>query len=86
MTQINLTLEPELLKDLFMHDSADAVRKLVEKVVDAVLNAEMVIQGVSTRKVSAITQKLCGIQFSAQTLSTLWKQLDKEFQYIAIHK
>lgn len=148
MTRINLTLEPELLKDLFMHDSGDAVRKLVEKVVDAVLNAEaeeqvglslyerhnngevyrngyrerdftvrvgtlnlhvpklrkghfstqlfaryqrserafilslmeMVIQGVSTRKVSAITQKLCGTKFSAQTVSTLCKQLDEEVE------
>ncbi|WP_435029653.1 transposase [Levyella massiliensis] len=146
MTQIHLNLEPELLKALFMHDSGDAVRKLVEKVVDAVLNAEaeeevglslyerhdngeayrnvyrardftvcvgtlhlhvpklrkghfstqlfaryqrserafmlslmeMVIQGVSTRKVFAITEKLCGTQFSAQTVSMLCKQLDEE--------
>lgn len=40
MTQLNLTLEPEFLKALFLHDNGDAVKKLVEKVIDAVLNAE----------------------------------------------
>ena len=39
---------------------------------------EMVIQGVSTRKVTAITEKLCGTQFSAQTVSKLCQQLDEE--------
>ncbi|WP_276874918.1 IS256 family transposase [Levyella massiliensis] len=145
MTQLNLTLEPEFLKALFLHDNGDAVKKLVERVIDAVLNAEaeeqvgaalyertgeartyrngyrersittrvgtlelhipklrnghfstelfaryqcneralmlslmeMVIQGVSTRKVSAITEKLCGTQFSAQTVSQLCKELDE---------
>lgn len=144
MTHIHLTLETEFLKDLFLHEKGDAVKRLVEKVVDAVLNAEaeeqvgaalyertgeartyrngyrdrslttrvgtlnlhipklrdghfstelfmryqrneralmlslmeMVVQGVSTRKVSAITEKLCGSQFSAQTVSTLCKELD----------
>lgn len=144
MTHINLTLELNHLKDLFIHDNGEAIKKLVEKVIDAVLNAEaeeqvgaalyertgkartyrngyrnrkmttrvgklelripklregnfstklfsryqrnervlmlslmeMVIQGVSTRKVSAITEKLCGSHFSAQTVSQLCKELD----------
>jgi putative transposase len=36
----------------------------------------MVIQGVSTRKVSAITQALCGVSFSKSTVSALCSELD----------
>jgi transposase-like protein len=34
--------------------------------------AEMYVQGVSTRKVKAITEELCGHQFSASTISRCW--------------
>lgn len=37
---------------------------------------EMVINGVSTRKVSQITEELCGTEFSKSTVSDLCKQLD----------
>ena len=37
---------------------------------------EMVIQGVSTRKISAITEELCGAEFSKSTVSDLCKRLD----------
>ena len=37
---------------------------------------EMVIQGVSTRKISAITEELCGAEFSKSTVSELCKNLD----------
>lgn len=37
---------------------------------------EMVIQGVSTRKVSLVTEELCGTEFSKSTVSDLCKQLD----------
>lgn len=37
---------------------------------------EMVINGVPTRKISAITEKLCGKQFSKSTVSDLCKNLD----------
>jgi transposase-like protein len=37
---------------------------------------EMVIQGVSTRKISAITEELCGAEFSKSTVSELCKRLD----------
>ena len=37
---------------------------------------EMVVNGVSTRKVSQITEELCGIRFSKSTVSELCKQLD----------
>jgi len=38
--------------------------------------AEMYIQGVSTRKVKAITEELCGHAFSASTISRINKALD----------
>jgi len=37
---------------------------------------EMVVNGVSTRKVSQITEELCGVHFSKSTVSELCKQLD----------
>lgn len=37
---------------------------------------EMVIQGVSTRKVSSITEELCGAEFSKSTVSDLCRRLD----------
>ena len=39
--------------------------------------AEMYVQGVSTRKVAAITKKLCGTQVSAAQVSRAAKQLDE---------
>ncbi len=39
---------------------------------------EMYIQGVSTRKVKAVTEELCGHQVSASTVSRLNKKLDGE--------
>jgi len=40
--------------------------------------AEMYIQGVSTRKVRAVTEELCGHGFSASSVSAITKQLDTE--------
>lgn len=37
---------------------------------------EMVVNGVSTRKVNAITEELCGRKFSKSTVSNLCKNLD----------
>ncbi|MGB4595958.1 MAG: transposase [Anaerolineaceae bacterium] len=42
--------------------------------------AEMYVQGVSTRKVAAITEKLCGTQMSASQVSRVSKQLDDELE------
>jgi transposase-like protein len=39
---------------------------------------ETVIQGVSTRRVEAITRQLCGTDFSAATISNLTQQLDAD--------
>ena len=46
-----------------------------EKALVAAL-AEMYVQGVSTRKVKAITEALCGHSFSASTISAVAKRLD----------
>lgn len=40
--------------------------------------AEMYVQGVSTRKVKAVTETLCGHAFSASTISELNKTLDEQ--------
>ena len=39
--------------------------------------AEMYVQGVSTRKVKAITEELCGHSFSASAISAINKRLDE---------
>jgi len=48
--------------------------------------AEMYIQGVSTRKVKAITEELCGHSFSASTVSKLNIRLDEELARFAGRK
>jgi len=42
--------------------------------------AEMYVQGVSTRKVSAITEQLCGTQISASQVSRAMQTLDEELE------
>jgi putative transposase len=42
--------------------------------------AEMYVQGVSTRKVKAITEELVGHSFSASSVSSIVKQLDGELE------
>ncbi|MFN7145594.1 MAG: transposase, partial [Myxococcota bacterium] len=44
---------------------------------------EMYIQGVSTRKVKAITEELCGHEFSASTVSRLNQTLDERLKEFA---
>lgn len=53
-----------------------------EKALVAAL-AEMYVQGVSTRKVKAITEELCGHQFSASTISVINKSLDESLAKFA---
>lgn len=45
--------------------------------------AEMYVQGVSTRKVKAITEELCGHEFSASTISAINKTLEKRLKKFA---
>jgi transposase-like protein len=53
-----------------------------EKALVAAL-AEMYVQGVSTRKVKAITEELCGHEFSASTISRINESLDVELAKFA---
>jgi putative transposase len=48
--------------------------------------AEMYVQGVSTRKVKAITEELCGHEFSASTISRMNQTLDGELEKFAGRK
>lgn len=48
-----------------------------EKALVAAL-AQMYVQGVSTRKVAAITEELCGHEFSASSISTITGRLDEQ--------
>jgi putative transposase len=45
--------------------------------------AEMYVQGVSTRKVKAITEELCGHEFSSATVSRINQSLDEELAKFA---
>jgi len=53
-----------------------------EKALVAAL-AEMYVQGVSTRKVKAVTEELCGHAFSASSISSINKTLDERLQRFA---
>jgi transposase-like protein len=48
--------------------------------------AEMYVQGVSTRKVKAITEELCGHEFSASTISRINQTLDEELEKFSQRK
>jgi len=41
---------------------------------------QMVVQGVSTRRVKNITTELCGREFSKSTVSRLAEELDEQVQ------
>ena len=48
--------------------------------------SEMYVQGVSTRKVKAITEELCGHEFSASSISAINKRMDAELERFAKRK
>jgi len=50
-----------------------------EKALVAAL-AQMYVQGVSTRKVAAITEELCGHEFSASSISAITQKLDEQLE------
>jgi putative transposase len=56
-----------------------------EKALFAAL-AEMYVQGVSTRKVKAITEELCGHSFSASAISSINKRLDTQLEEFATRR
>src|SRR5690606_8445878 len=68
MAQYQITVDGEVLHQLFRGDEGMA------KLLLAMM--EMVINGVSTRKVRRITEELCGTSFSKSTVSEWCKALD----------
>lgn len=56
-----------------------------EKALVAAL-AEMYVQGVSTRKVAAITEQLCGHEFSASAISAVVARLDAQLNEFATRR
>jgi transposase-like protein len=56
-----------------------------EKALFAALT-EMYVQGVSTRKVKAITEELCGHAFSASSISEITKKLDEQLEAFATRR
>jgi putative transposase len=48
--------------------------------------AEMYVQGVSTRKVRAIAEELCGHAFSASSISAINKKLDESLAQFAARR
>jgi len=65
---------PRLRDGKFSTDMFSRYQRSEQAFVLAML--EMVINGVSTRKVSLITEELCGVEFSKSTVSELCKRLD----------
>jgi transposase-like protein len=48
--------------------------------------AEMYVQGVSTRKVKAVTEELCGHEFSASAVSSIVRKLDTQLEQFATRR
>lgn len=72
-----LTLEVPRCKDGSFSTKLFARYQRSEKALVSAL-MEMVIQGVSTRRVKKITTELCGHEFTKSTVSRLTKRLDKQ--------
>ncbi len=75
---------PQDRKGLFRTELFERYQRS-EKALFAALT-EMYIQGVSTRKVKAITEELCGHSFSASSISEITKKLDGQLEAFAKRK
>lgn len=72
-----ITLEvPRLRNGEFKTEVFNRYQRSEQSLILAMI--EMVVNGVSTRKVKSITEELCGKSFSKSTVSSLCKQLDPE--------
>lgn len=67
-------LVPRLSNGQFSTDMFARYQRHEQALVIALM--EMVVNGVSTRKVTQITEELCGTEFSKSTVSALAKRLD----------
>lgn len=72
---------PQDRKGLFRTELFERYQRS-EKALFAALT-EMYVQGVSTRKVKAITEELCGHAFSASSISDVTKKLDEQLEAFA---
>ena len=63
-----------------MSGEEEFLRPLVGLVVQEVLEAEMYVQKSSTRKVNAITEELCGQEFSASSISAINQRVGEELE------
>ncbi len=77
-------LELRVPQDRSVHFSTELFERYQrsERALVATL-AEMYVQGVSTRKVKAITEELCGHAFSASSISAINKRLDESLKAFA---
>ncbi len=76
----NLLLKiPQVRGEVDFHPSAIDKGLRSERALKIAM-AEMYIQGVSTRKVTAILEKMCGLEVSSTQVSNASKQLDEEFE------
>ncbi len=74
-----ITLDvPRLRSGEFSHELFERYQRAEQALVLTMM--EMVLQGVSTRKVTKITEELCGTSFSKSTVSQLCKGLDEAVQ------
>jgi putative transposase len=72
---------PQDRQGRFRTDVFERYQRSEKALVAAML--EMYVQGVSTRKVKAITEELCGHEFSSSTISRIVGQLDAEWEKFA---
>lgn len=76
----NLSLKiPQVRGDVSFYPSALDKGLRSERALKVAM-AEMYVQGVSTRKVSAILEKMCGLEVSSTQVSQAAKLLDKELE------
>lgn len=74
-----ITLDvPRLRSGEFSHELFERYQRAEQALVLTMM--EMVLQGVSTRKVTKITEELCGTSFRKSTVSQLCKGLDETVQ------
>lgn len=70
---------PQVRGDIQFHPSALDKGLRSEKALKLAM-AEMYVQGVSTRKVTSVLEKLCGLEISSTQVSNASKLLDKELE------
>ena len=74
-----LTLQIPQTRDASFYPNSLEKGMRSERALQATV-AEMYLNGVSTRKVKAITEQLCGLEISSTQVSRMTKELDKEFE------